>query len=109
CGFIEKYTPVHLPSSTIVGRYTVADPFLQFYFKFIDPNLKNIQSGDYVKDPTRLLQDEPFARWLGFSFERFCRRHHRLWAKMLGFDAVKYKAGAFFTRGQNRKKRGFQI
>lgn len=109
CSFIEKYTPPHLPDETIVARYCIADPYLQFFFKFIAPLEKAIRSGDYESTPVRPLEGEAFSKWLGFAFERFCRRSHRVLAKILGFEAVKYRSGAFFTRRDLKSKEGFQI
>ena len=38
-----------------------------------------------------------------------CRKNHRLFAKILGFEAVRYKSGAFFNRGTEAEKPGYQI
>jgi len=109
CAFIEKYTPVHLGPETIVTRYTVADPYLHYYYKFIHPILPAIENGDYSSTPTTPLNGDAFQKWLGFAFERFCRKQHRLLAKLLGFEAVQYSSGAFFTRKHMTGDTGFQI
>jgi hypothetical protein len=46
---------------------------------------------------------------LGFSFERFCRKHSQLIARIIGFSAVRYKSGAFFNRTTIKEDAGYQI
>ncbi len=109
CGFVDMYSPLQRPAGTILHRYTVADPYLRFYYQFIHSLRKDIDRGDFEKDPQKPLALEQFYKWLGFSFEHFCRENHRLIARILGFGGVQYKSGAFFVRGASRDRRGFQI
>ncbi len=109
CGFIERYTPVQLETNSIVGRYCITDSYLQYYYKFILPRIKDIENGDFEDNPTQCLTMDNVNKWLGFSFERYCRKNHRIIAGILGFGAVNYRAGAFFTRGIVQEKPGFQI
>jgi hypothetical protein len=48
-------------------------------------------------------------KWLGLSFERFCRKASHLIATILGFSAVRYKSGAFFNRKTVKEEAGYQI
>ncbi|MBI2343456.1 MAG: AAA family ATPase [Deltaproteobacteria bacterium] len=109
CGFITKYVPFQLGAESLVVRYHISDAYLQFYFKFVEPHVEEIQMGRFNQNPTRPLNRETYDQWLGFGFERFCRRHHHRVAHVLGFDAVSYTSGAFFNREVDRAKRGFQI
>ena len=48
-GFVERRIPVTIPrakrKSTTRARYHLADPYLRFYFRFIEPNLELIEQG----------------------------------------------------------------
>lgn len=109
CGFIEKYTPYNLAGNSLLARYCISDAYLQFYFKFINPIEKKISQGDFSSSPTQALNIHHYEIWLGFSFERFCRKYHQTIANILGFVAVNYRAGAYFNKRSNQENRGFQI
>jgi len=107
CGFIERYSPYSSQSNSHLVRYCIADSYLRFYFKFIAPLHSRIQQGDYDHSPLQALNQESYQKWLGFSFERFCRKRSSLIAKILGFSAVRYTSGAFFNRATQQM--GYQI
>lgn len=109
CGFIERYTPYNLGENSTTGRYCIIDPYLQFYYKFIEPIHKQIENGDYEDEPTTAIKTDTYYKWLGFSFERMCRRQHKLIAKILGFGAVHYKSGVYFSRNTDKTQPGFQF
>lgn len=109
CGFVDTYAPLQRPVGTILHRYAVADRYLRFYYRFIHPIRKDIDRGDFEKDPQKPLSLDHFHEWLGLSFEYFCRDNHRLIAHILGFGGVQYKSGAFFVRGSSPDRRGFQV
>lgn len=109
CGFIERYVPFQANNNSNLVRYCIADSYLRFYFKFISPLSDRIQQGDYNKAPLHALNMESYQRWLGFSFERFCRKHSLLIATIIGFSAVRYKSGAFFSRTTIKEETGYQI
>jgi len=109
CGFIEKYVPYNLSSASKLARFCISDAYLQFYFKFIQPKLQRIQSGEYDGSPTQAINPDTYHKWLGFSFERFCRKNHFMIADMLGFRAVNYKSGAFYNRATDEEQSGYQI
>ncbi len=107
--FISSYHPFNLGEKTILTRYAIADNYLQFYGKFINPLLKNIKNGAYDKNPTAALKIDNYTKWLGFAFERFCRKYHYVIAKILQFAGVQYQAGAFFNRAAEQASAGYQI
>ena len=109
CGFVEKYSPLHLGPDSLAARYCIADQYLQFFFKFIHPAQSQIEKGEFADDPTRGLNMTSFHQCLGFSFERWCRHHSRLFARVMGFDRIEYADGAFFNRKTAKLDRGFQI
>lgn len=108
-GFIEKYRPINLPSTSTLVRYTIADNYLHFYFKFIKHLLDKIDNGDFDQRPTLAIKTDSYHKWLGFAFERWCRKNHTIIAKILGFSAVHYKSGVFFSKKTEEKDPGYQI
>jgi hypothetical protein len=109
CGFVDKYAPLQRPHDTILHRYAVADPYLRYYYTFIHPLQKEIARGDFERNPQKPMPLDQFQKWLGYSFESFCRNNHGLFAQILGFGGVQYRSGAFFVRGASPERRGFQI
>lgn len=109
CGFIKKYTPYNLAENSMLSRYTIEDNYLQFYNKFIKPIKSQIELGRYNKNPSSAIKIETYQKWLGFSFERFCRRYHYIVAKILGFSGVHYTAGAYYNRSTAKEDPNFQI
>lgn len=109
CGLIARYTPFNLAENSLLTRYAISDAYLQLYFKFIHPIKRDIESGVYDKNPVAAIQRDSLNKWLGFAFERFCRKQHRLFAKILGFESVQYRSGPFFSRAAQEQDSGFQI
>ena len=112
CEFIDKYTSFHLGENSRLVRYCVSDPYLQFYFKFVHPQRMSIAHGDFNTEPSAAISSDTYYKWLGFAFERVCRKEHRRIAKLLGFGSVSYRSGAFFSRGgkdPDGSSSGFQL
>lgn len=109
CGFISTYAPYYINNDSKLVRFCVHDSYLQFYYKFINPIEKDIQQGVFTNHPERAINDQILQKWLGFAFERFCRRHHHIIAKQLGFSAVRYRSGAYYSRSTIKNEPGFQI
>ncbi|MBB71014.1 MAG: hypothetical protein CMF50_01285 [Legionellales bacterium] len=109
CGFIERYVPYQASKNSLLVRYCITDNYLQFYYKFIHPIADKVSNGDYNENPMQALNNESYTKWLGFAFERFCRKFHRIIAKILGFSAVQYSSGVFFNRETASNQKGYQI
>ncbi len=109
CEFIEKYCPFNASPKSLLVRYMLQDSYLYYYFKFIKPIEKHIQEGIYNSNPKNALNTESYYKWLGLSFERWCRKHHYIIAKALGFSGVRYQSGSFFSRATDNQAKGFQI
>ncbi len=87
-GFVESEIPFNMGLKTKKKVYRLIDPFLVFYFKFILPAQKTINSGggEHYFEKAILPTWKP---WLGYAFERFCKRHAMLIASKMGFlDSV---------------------
>ena len=110
CGFISRYTPLHKDDNTSkLVRYNIADEYLRFYYNFIHPIRKRIAAGEYVGQPDRALNRTRFLQIQGLNFERWCRDHHHIFSRILGFHGVEYMAGPFFDRRSRETDKGFQI
>ncbi len=109
CGFIEKYTSYNLKDTSKLARYCITDAYLQFFYKFIKPVTKDIDNGKFIEHPSSAFKMDTYNKWLGFSFERFCRRNHKTIANLLGFSGVRYRSGAFFNRNADKVESGYQI
>jgi AAA+ ATPase superfamily predicted ATPase len=109
CGFIEKYTPYNLNEESHLSRYCISDHYMQFYYKFIKPIDSEIQRGFFQENPASAIKMDAYQKWLGFAFERFCRRRHQLVAKVLGFHGIHYCAGAFYNKKTQKDEPGFQF
>ena len=108
-GLIESYQPYNTKFKSKLVRYCIADEYLQFYAKFLLPELKNIHQGAYEDNPVAALPVQTYRQWLGYSLERFCRRNHYKIAKLLEFSGVKYNAGSYFRRSNLNHDTGYQI
>lgn len=109
CGFVQTYTPYNQKKESTLTRFCIRDNFLMFYFKFIKPIESDIVNGDFNEVPGRAINMDAYRKWQGYAFERFCRQHHRLIAKILGFADVRYQSGVYFNRATDKKDRGFQM
>ena len=108
-GFINTYHPFNLKENTTLARYSIDDNYLHYYFKFIHPIRKNIESGMYDQNPKSALKLDSYYKWLGFSFERFCRKYHYIIAKILQFGGVHYQSGVFFSKATEASCPGYQL
>jgi uncharacterized protein len=112
CGFIDKYHSFQSEESTRNQRLRISDPYLNFYFKFIAPKMKGIESRMFLKHPESGLNLRTYEQFLGFSFERFMVQISHHLATILGFSAIEYRAGSYFRRSTLQKSflpEGFQL
>ena len=96
--FIRTSVPVFSREGTNLKRHFVSDPYLNFYYKFIDSNRRKITSGYYETDPGKGLDPKALNILLGLAFERFCLNNAVKIAEILGFSAVSYNFGPYFNR-----------
>ncbi|MBI4308969.1 MAG: hypothetical protein HY591_01415, partial [Candidatus Omnitrophica bacterium] len=73
------------------------------------PIKQRIVSGEFNRNPTYALNINQYTQWLGYAFERFCRKYYYVIAKILGFSDVAFKAGSYFSRQTNTTDPGYQI
>lgn len=88
-GLVERRVPATLPlekrQTTTRSRYHLADPYLRFYFRFIEPNLEMIELGRADLLWERI--GEQFRAFVGMTvFEELCRE----WVKVMAPSALPF-------------------
>jgi len=106
-GFINRYTPLNKPDTSNLKRYRLRDPYLRFYFNFIQPNLKNIENNNNGLAFSNVVKQSELEIWKGLTFENCIREHHEIVARILGFSGVMYSSGAWYKKDDQQT--GFQI
>lgn len=56
-GMVERRTPYAVPAGTKFARYTIADPYLRFWMRFISPHTAEIARGRGDLTAQRILRD----------------------------------------------------
>lgn len=95
---IARTTATRRPAEPRNARYIINDEYLQFYYRFIDRRIEDIDSGRYEENPTQAISLGDFYKLLGFSFERWCLRNERLITRRLAFGGVNYAYGAWYEK-----------
>ena len=69
-GFIRRELPLTEPVRSKMGRYYIADQFVAFWFRFIFPNLSNLEEGIYSARNVR----KDYSQYMGIVFEKICKQ-----------------------------------
>jgi AAA+ ATPase superfamily predicted ATPase len=69
-GFIRRELPLTEPVRSKMGRYYIADQFVAFWFRFIYPNLSNLEEGIYSASNVR----KNYPQYMGIVFEKICKQ-----------------------------------
>jgi hypothetical protein len=107
-GFLKSYTPFNRGLESRQIKYFLSDAYLRFYFAFIHPNLKKIQTGQGANILKGISDSGAFNAWMGRSFEYLCMQHALEIASIIGFSAVDFSMGPYFT-APRKGKPGVQI
>ncbi|HKJ27315.1 MAG TPA: ATP-binding protein [Anaerolineales bacterium] len=82
---IERQLPVTASKKSKSGRYQVIDPFLRFYYRFIEPNIKDIET----EEPKQayLEIEQHLAEFIGtHTWEEICQE----WVLRAGVRSMLY-------------------
>jgi hypothetical protein len=101
---IRSFVPFDRSGNSKFKKYTLADEFLVFFFKYIEPNLRVIKESSSRRLFETLTQNS-FDTWLGFAFERFCLKHAGRLALVMDFADDLLLASPYFEKNDER----FQI
>jgi hypothetical protein len=96
-GFLSADTPFHRGADSRHIKYFLYDAYLRFYFAFIRPNLKKIRSGQGTNILAGISGGSALNAWMGRSFEYLCLQHALEIARIVGFSAVDFTVGPYFT------------
>lgn len=100
-GFISSSVPFDKKENSRLKKFFLSDAYLRFYFLFIEPMQKKINS-ELSKDIfTRISQSPAYYNWRGRSFEYLCLQHADIIAKILGFYGIEFNCGPFFKSNKN--------
>jgi AAA+ ATPase superfamily predicted ATPase len=74
-GLVERRIPATVPLAkrrvTTLGRYYLLDPYLRFYFRFIEPHLDLVEQ--QLTERLWEIISEQFRAFVAFTFEELCR------------------------------------
>jgi len=101
---IRSYIPFGRGINSKFRKYTLADEYLFFYFKYIEPNLRTLE-GSTSEKLFETLTGSSINQWMGFAFERFCIKHAGLLAERMGFKDDVLLSTPHFGKGD----RHFQV
>jgi AAA+ ATPase superfamily predicted ATPase len=96
-GFMSAETPFHRGLESRQIKYFLCDAYLRFYFAFIRPNLKKIRAGQGANILAGLFGNSAMQAWMGRSFEYLCLQHALEISRIVGFSAVDFKMGPYFS------------
>lgn len=69
-GFVHRELPLTEPFTSKMGRYYIEDQFVAFWFRFIYPNLSNLEEGIYLARNVR----REYSHYMGIVFEKICKQ-----------------------------------
>ncbi len=104
--FLGVYAPLQLGEVKRSSRYYLKDSYLRYYYKCIHPVSAAINNRDFHDNPAEALPHASYRQLLGYAFEKFCLHNHKLLARILGFNAVKYSVGPYYM--VNKKSANYE-
>jgi AAA+ ATPase superfamily predicted ATPase len=96
-GFLSADTPFHRGLESRQIKYFLCDAYLRFYFAFIHPNLKKIRAGQGANILAGISGSGAWHAWIGRSFEYLCLQHSLEISRIVGFSAVNFTMGPYFS------------
>jgi len=110
-GLIERRIPATVPPkqrrATTRSRYYLRDPYLRFYFRFIEPNVELLELG--LADPLWERIREQFRAFVGMTaFEELCREWTLAKARVGQLPFPPEIVGSHWARGRSGRQ-GTQV
>jgi len=98
-GYVERLVPVTLrrPEQSRRGRYVITDPYLRFYFRFLAPNLGDIERGR-VRQTTALLYDHLLDFIGTHTFEELSREWVSIVSELGELPFLPERVGSFWSK-----------
>jgi hypothetical protein len=101
---IRSYIPFGKGGKSKLRKYALADEYLVFFFKYIEPNLLMLNES-LSERLFETFTGDSFSGWLGFAFERFCFKNAGILAQRMGFKDEVLLVSPYFGKGDRK----FQI
>jgi len=98
---IRSFIPFGRSGNSKFRKYTLADEYLVFFFKYIEPNRRVIKESSSRRLFETLTQNS-FDTWLGFAFDRFCLKHAGMLAFVMDFADDLLLASPYFKKNDER-------
>jgi len=98
-GYVDRIVPatVRRPEQSKKGRYVLSDPYLRFYYRFLQPHVSEIEYGR-VQGVVNYLETH-LVDFIGtYSFEELCREWIQVKADMGELPFLPERVGSFWSR-----------
>jgi hypothetical protein len=89
CGFITRFSDFTRPKRT--HYYKLTDPFMLFYLKYVQGNLRGNLRGNDTRDEyfwTNYKKGAAYNAWSGLAFEQLCALHVLQMRRALGISGI---------------------
>ncbi len=98
-GYVERIVPAtrRRPEQSRRGRYVIVDPYLRFYFRFLFPNLGDIEQGR-TQQTTALLHDHLLDFIGTHTFEELSREWVRIISDLGELPFLPERVGSFWSK-----------
>ena len=93
-GLIKRDTPVteRVPQKSRKGLYKIADNYIKFWFRFVQPNRSLIESGNVNLAYQQMISPN-LSQYMGSIFEEVCRQYvERYWEEKLKIAPIRVGA-----------------
>ena len=93
-GLIKRETPVteRVPQKSRKGLYKIADNYVKFWFRFVQPNRSLIESGNVDLVYQQMISPN-LSQYMGGIFEEVCRQYvERYWEEKLKVAPIRVGA-----------------
>ncbi len=98
-GYVQRIVPatVRHPERSKKGRYVISDPYLRFYYRFLQPHLGEIEYGR-IKQVVDYLETHLVDYIGAHTFEELCREWINIKVDLAEFPFLPERVGSFWSR-----------
>jgi AAA+ ATPase superfamily predicted ATPase len=98
-GYVQRIVPATIrhPERSKQGRYVISDPYLRFYYRFLQPHLGEIEYGR-VRQVVDYLETHLIDYIGAYTFEELCREWIHIKVDLDEFPFLPERVGSFWSR-----------
>lgn len=98
-GYVQRVVPatIRYPERSKQGRYVISDPYLRFYYRFLQPHLGEIEYGR-VRQVVDYLETHLIDYIGAYTFEELCREWIHIKVDLDEFPFLPERVGSFWSR-----------